>query len=79
MGLILYFLQRDWIAFVKFNLFFDAHTALEDALYDVVVDWLIFVIVGIVAHLWADISEVKIWILIRGKPLSLLLLVLIYE
>jgi hypothetical protein len=79
MGLILYFLQRDWIAFVKFNLFFDAHTALEDALYDVVVDWLIFVIVSIVAHFWADISEVEIWILIRGKPLSLLLLVLIYE
>lgn len=79
MRLILYFLQRGWIAFVKFNLFLDAHTALEDALYDVVVDGLIFVIVGIVAHLWANISEVEIWILIRGKPLSLLVLALIIE
>ena len=79
MGLILYFLQRCWIAFVKLNLFLDAHAALEDALYDVVVNGLIFVIVGIVAHLWADVSEVEIWILIRGKTLSLLLLALIIE
>ena len=66
MGLITYSLHRIWISFLIFHLFLDPHTVLEDALYDVVVDRLIFMVLGIVAHLCADISKVKIWILIRG-------------